>query len=122
MNLKITTVESLEEHECGKCSRMFPQSNYVEGCAKVIDYNNWIEKYPWIRSGYETFRTKYNKLVVSECSKCMKKNFRDQDKTISNLVKSCSENSVSCENDFDILFAGISDMLLNGDIPDMLSL
>lgn len=58
-------------HQCaGKetiCNRLSAASDEQGGCAKVRDYYDCIEKYPWIATGYETFNTKYDSFIVVNC-------------------------------------------------------
>ena len=50
------------------CSRLSAESDEYGGCEKVRDFSSaGIEKYPWIRQGYETFATKYDCFVVTQC-------------------------------------------------------
>ena len=50
------------------CSRLSAASDENGGCEKVRNKSRWIEKYPWIISGYETFNTKNDVFFVVKCS------------------------------------------------------
>lgn len=56
---------SLPNHEC---KRLSAASDTDGGCAKVRNLATYIEKYPWIKRGYETFNTKQDCFVVSSCT------------------------------------------------------
>ena len=49
------------------CHRLSPLSDEQGGCAKVRNYATFIEDYPFITRGYETFNTKHDVLVVNQC-------------------------------------------------------
>ncbi len=61
------------KHKCacnGKtCERLSSASDEEGGCAKVRNYGERIENYPFITIGYETFNTNYDALIVIECLK-----------------------------------------------------
>ena len=58
-------------HLCAEgrtCARLSAAKEDQGGCEKVRDKSTGIEKYPWIYSGYESFATKRDVFVVTECS------------------------------------------------------
>lgn len=58
-------------HICGiPCNRLSPAPDERGGCAKVRDRlsNKNIEKYPWIRLGYETSGTQQDVFEVMNCT------------------------------------------------------
>ena len=59
-------------HRCAfaghECQRLSAAKDEKGGCKKVRDRVKRIERYPWIKVGYETFNTKYDCFIVIECS------------------------------------------------------
>lgn len=49
------------------CHRLSAASDENGGCEKVRNRSTYIEKYPWITTGYETFNTKLDSFVVANC-------------------------------------------------------
>lgn len=58
----------LGHHMCSDCHRLSAASDEEGGCEKVRRRSTGIERYSWIQKGFETFGTKCNALVVTECS------------------------------------------------------
>lgn len=62
----------LGAHICGlsgrECHRLSAAPDELGGCAKVRNHATYIERYPWIGTGYETFGTKNDSFVVVQCS------------------------------------------------------
>ena len=60
------------EHKCAtagkECRRLSAATDEEGGCAKVRNRSNFIERYPWITTGYETFNTKHDTFIVISCS------------------------------------------------------
>ena len=58
-------------HKCSlvskECRRLSAALDEEGGCAKVRNSSNNIERYPWIKKGYETFNTNHDSFVVVEC-------------------------------------------------------
>lgn len=68
-NITFLGTDILGSHMCGQqCCHLSPVSDEEGGCAKVRNYATFIEKYPWIKKGYETFGTRVDSFVVVECS------------------------------------------------------
>lgn len=61
----------LGEHKCAivkhECNRLSPASDEEGGCEKVRNFSKYIERYPWIKKGYETFNTRHDSFAVIEC-------------------------------------------------------
>lgn len=61
----------LGDHMCGlpkhTCKHLSAASDDQGGCAKVRANSQFIEKYPWITTGYETFNTNLDAFVVINC-------------------------------------------------------
>ena len=59
------------QHLCAypgfECKRLNALPDQLGGCAKVRNKSRWIEIYPWIIVGYETFNTRADAFVVIEC-------------------------------------------------------
>lgn len=71
--IRIISHEIMTPHLCGKkcheCRRLAALSDAKGGCAKVRDKYKYIENYPFITKGFETFNTIHNdSFVVFECS------------------------------------------------------
>lgn len=69
VGIKILGVNTV--HLCAEgrtCVRLSAAKEDQGGCEKVRDKSTGIEKYPWIYSGYESFATKRDVFVVTECS------------------------------------------------------
>lgn len=66
------TSERIGPHMCAipghTCHRLSAYPDEKGGCAKVRAYSNFIERYPWITHGYETFNTEQDSFVVLSCS------------------------------------------------------
>lgn len=84
-NIKFYSSNLLGEHLCGafgkECSHLSAANDENGGCKKVRMRSRYIEKFPWIKLGYETFNTGINDVfVVCTCehyeSIYNKKNFR----------------------------------------------
>ena len=58
-------------HKCAipwkECRRLSAATDEEGGCAKVRAYASYIERYPWITFGFETFNTINDSLVVGNC-------------------------------------------------------
>lgn len=61
----------LGPHKCAsvgkECMHLSPASDAEGGCAKVRNHSRCIERYPWIKKGYETFNTPTDVFVVACC-------------------------------------------------------
>lgn len=70
-NLNFVDSKSLGKHKCSSsgylCNRLSAASDKEGGCQKVRNKSKYIEKYPWIKIGYETFGTKHDVFVVVKC-------------------------------------------------------
>ena len=69
-NISFVSSDILGAHKCSDahgCNRLSAASDEDGGCAKVRNRSNYIERYPWITSGYETFNTKHDSFVVTNC-------------------------------------------------------
>ena len=59
-------------HQCSlpgkECTRLSAAQDADGSCAKVRNLATFIEDYPWIKRGYETFNTKQDCFVVSSCT------------------------------------------------------
>lgn len=59
-------------HKCAaaghECRRLSSASDAGGGCAKVRARSNFIERYPWITTGYETINTRHDVFIVNACS------------------------------------------------------
>ena len=50
------------------CTHLSAASDEEGGCAKVRNMARYIERYPWITLGYETFSTKCDSFMVAKCN------------------------------------------------------
>ena len=70
-NISFVSSTILGAHRCAvaghECNRLSAASDKQGGCAKVRDRSQRIERYPWIKTGYETFNTKHDSFVVVNC-------------------------------------------------------
>lgn len=70
-NLNLTGSNFMGAHKCAaagnECSRLSAASDEDGGCAKVRNRSRYIERYPWIISGYETFNVNTEAFVVVQC-------------------------------------------------------
>ena len=70
-NINFVSSSILGAHQCAvikaECRRLSAASDEEGGCEKVRNRSNYIEKYPWITTGYETFNTKHDSFVVVNC-------------------------------------------------------
>ena len=59
-------------HKCAaagkECLRLSAASDEYGGCEKVRNLARFIDRYPWITNGFETFNTKHDCFVVGCCS------------------------------------------------------
>lgn len=67
--ISFVSAKILGEHKCGYCNRLSAASDKEGGCAKVRNRSRGIEKYPWIKTGYETFGTRQDSFVVINCER-----------------------------------------------------
>ena len=69
--LSFLSANILGRHQCSLapncCDRLSPASDEDGGCAKVRHMARFIELYPWITHGYETFNTKCDTFMVATC-------------------------------------------------------
>ena len=69
--LNLMPFNIIGEHQCyhsgNVCHRLSATSDEHNGCEKVRNGAKYIENYPWITSGYETFNTNYDVFVVLNC-------------------------------------------------------
>ena len=70
-NMSFLMSPILGNHQCSSlgcsCRRISAAPDEAGGCAKVRDYAQCIERYPWITTGYETFNTRHDSFVVVNC-------------------------------------------------------
>lgn len=70
-NISFVSSNILGAHLCAvaghECHRLSAASDEEGGCGKVRNRSNYIERYPWITTGYETFNTKHDSFVVVNC-------------------------------------------------------
>ena len=70
-NLTLLGHKLLGPHMCAvvnkECGRLSPAPDRQGGCAKVRNKSKYIERYPWIKSGYETVGTLFDAFCVCEC-------------------------------------------------------
>ena len=66
-NISFVSCGSFGEHKCGNCQRLSAASDAEGGCAKVRQRSNFIERYPWITYGIETFNTQHDAFIVFQC-------------------------------------------------------
>lgn len=70
-NISFVFSNILGEHKCAyagkECDRLSPASDADGGCSKVRHRSRYIEMYPWIVTGYETFSTHHDSFVVVDC-------------------------------------------------------
>ena len=66
-----TLAKCLGTHKCGKvreeCKRLLALPDEKGGCEKVRNHSSFLERYPWIKEGYETFNTRKDIFVVKKC-------------------------------------------------------
>lgn len=59
------------EHQCALqkqgCRHLSAASDENGGCAKVRNHATYIERYDWIKSGFETFNTNRDAFLVANC-------------------------------------------------------
>ena len=62
------SADILGPHVCGQgCAKLSAASDESGGCAKVRNDARYIEGFPWITDGYETFNTRTDVFVVANC-------------------------------------------------------
>jgi len=70
-NINFVSSEILGQHKCAvvrcECHRLSAASDEEGGCEKVRNRAKYIERYPWITTGYETFNTKHDSFAVVNC-------------------------------------------------------
>ena len=70
-DLCLTNSKIIGPHLCGlynhECKRLSASSDEEGGCAKVRNSSRFIEKYPWITDGFETFGTTCDCFKVAKC-------------------------------------------------------
>lgn len=70
-NISFLTSNLLGTHQCSSmkdgCRRLSAASDEKGGCEKVRNKSTYIERYPWIITGFETFNTRLNSFVVINC-------------------------------------------------------
>lgn len=75
-NVCFVSSNILGKHQCSSkryiCRRLSSASDINGGCKKVRNLSQYIENYPWILTGYETFNTKSNTFIVIKCLHCQK--------------------------------------------------
>lgn len=71
-NLSLVSSTLLGAHRCAvagrECKRLSSAIDEEGGCQKVRNHARYIERYPWITTGYETFNTERDAFVVINCS------------------------------------------------------
>ncbi len=82
-NISFMSSAILGAHQCAvaghECHRLSAASDEEGGCEKVRNRSNYIERYPWITTGYETFNTKHDSFIVVNClhyEKCPPRKYR----------------------------------------------
>ena len=72
-NLSSVSLSSIGSHLCGlngaECKRLSAACDEEGGCAKVRNKARFIECYPWLKVGYETFNVTSHSLVVLKCER-----------------------------------------------------
>lgn len=70
-NLSFLSSNMLGAHKCSvpkkECRHLSAASDEQGGCAKVRNNAQYIERYPWITLGYESFNTDLDAFVVANC-------------------------------------------------------
>lgn len=71
--LSFVSLSLMGPHLCGlngaECKRLSAACDKDGGCAKVRNKARFIECYPWIKVGYETFGVTNHSLIVLQCDK-----------------------------------------------------
>ena len=71
-NANFMTAGLFCRHKCAdarnECRRLSAAEDEKGGCAKVRNFSKFIERYPWIVEGFETFGTELDAFVVGKCS------------------------------------------------------
>ena len=101
-----SAVGSLKSHLCPNCKR-FSAACDPKGCLKVRDEFLFIERYPFIRTGYQVVNAPQNVFVVQNCS-----NFEQADKQ---KPEQYSESSFLCLADY--VWSGIEKQELYRKFP-----
>ena len=85
-------ITSTRSHMCcdkdHDCLHMYAVASSDKGCAKVISFSTGIENFDFITSGYETFGTIKDALIVWSCSLYKKEPPRKPKESIQSLLKS----------------------------------
>lgn len=70
-HMNFVDAKILGSHKCADaehvCQRLTPLADEEGGCAKVRGYAKYIERYPFITKGYETFNMSHNTFLVAHC-------------------------------------------------------
>ena len=67
--IKMVPEDMLGPHMCAQlCHRLSPASDEKGGCAKVRGHSFFIERFDFIKLGYETFNVPTESFIVSKCS------------------------------------------------------
>ena len=70
-NINLISLNIFGKHQCAigtsVCHRLSAASDEQGGCEKVRKRSKYIERYPWIVTGYEAFNTKNEWFVVVKC-------------------------------------------------------
>lgn len=69
LNFRYSSI--LGSNQCAKCKSYFSIRDKNISCERAKNEYNYIEKYPWITTGYETFYTYHDTFVVINCSNCI---------------------------------------------------
>ena len=97
-DVHIMSENILGKHRCAipgeECRRLSAAKDEDGGCAKVRNCATYIERYPWITLGYETFCTRQNALVVIDCNhyKCIQPRAKLSSSEIASLKISIAKN------------------------------
>lgn len=71
-NLSFVSSTFLGKHMCASpgnhCHRLSAAKDEDGGCEKVRKKSTHIERYEWIRKGFETFNTSHDAFLVLECT------------------------------------------------------
>ena len=62
-----TRIFEEDTHKCADCKRLSAALDKDGGCAKVRYYARCIERFTWIKKGFETFNTDNDAFVVCSC-------------------------------------------------------
>lgn len=102
-NLGFCSSDLLGAHQCAaglSCARLSAASDDNGGCAKVRNKARFIELYPWILLGYETYHTKLDTFQVSICEHYQDDNNRKKPDNARELKKGLADFMFDGNRDF----------------------